>query len=277
MECIGLVFVRNGALTSCKNFDSSYLDKPAYVYEVFRVIDGIALFLEDHFARLLSSCQLSSVDFLLDFSIFREQVYSLISANSLTIGNIKVVVLQNNNREFETNIFFTEHQYPTEDQFDSGVELALMDGIRRNPNAKVMDVSLRSKANALKQSRNVYETLLVDQDGFITEGSRSNVFFVRKGEVITPPLADVLPGITRKHILDVCKTLGLPVKEEKVATYAINEIEGVFISGTSRKVLPANRIDNLCFDARHPVINKIKAGFNEMVKNYIMANKFFHK
>jgi len=270
-ECLGLEFICNGSLTPVEEFRASYLDKSVYIYEVFRVIDGVALFLEDHFERLKRSCQMSGVDFSIDFNLFAIYVSSLVSANSLLEGNIKTVVEDKGDNTTDILIFITEHQYPTSDQFELGVKLTLMEGVRINPNAKVMDVALRTTANDLKQSQNVYETLLVDQEGFITEGSRSNVFFIRKDKVITPPLADVLPGVTRKYVLKACEKLAIPVREEKVAVSDLIDMEGVFISGTSRKVLPAQSIDNYYFNAKHPLINQIKKGFQELVRQYIVT------
>lgn len=271
-ECLGSVFIRNGSLAAVEQFQASFLDKTAYVYEVFRVIDGVALFLEDHFERLKRSCQMSGINFPLDFHLFATYVSALVSANSLWEGNIKTVVESKGENTTDTLIFITGHQYPTAEQFEMGVQLTLMKGIRINPNAKVMDVLLRASANELKQSQNVYETLLVDEHGCITEGSRSNVFFVRKGYVITPPLADVLPGVTRKYVLKVCEKLAIPVREEKVAVHDLVEMEGVFISGTSRKVLPANSVDNHVFNEKHPLISQIKKGFQELVRQYIVTH-----
>lgn len=268
-ECLGNLYIHNGNLTDTSAFDDSFLKNPHYIYEVFRVIDGVALFLEDHIDRLNKTCQLSehchgfsSVD------IFRK-VYEVIEANSFSFGNIKMVLYRDSQRNRHFLIYITEHQYPTQQQFDNGVPLALFKGIRTNPNAKVMDVMLRNATNLMKQEMDVYETLLVDDHGCITEGSRSNVFFIRQGKVITPPLKDVLPGITRKHIIEVCRNLLLPMVEEKVQARSIVVMEAVFISGTSRKVLPVNRIDDIEFDANHPVTRQIQNAFNDIVEKYI--------
>jgi branched-chain amino acid aminotransferase len=268
-ECVGAFFVCNGSLTPVEEFQAPYLEKNTYVYEVFRVINGVALFLEDHFDRLMRSCLMSGVDFNLGFEEFAKSVSSLTSANSFWEGNIKTVVEERGKNATRILIFFTQHQYPTAEQFEKGVHLTLMKGIRVNPNAKVMDTALRNRANAVKQSQNVYETLLIDDDGFITEGSRSNVFFVRNDGVITPPISDVLPGVTRKYVLIVCEKLSIPVRQEKVAVCELIDMEGVFISGTSRKVLPVNSVDSKSFNVSHPVINKIKKGFHELVSLYI--------
>ena len=272
-ECLGKLFIHNGNLTHTSAFKDSFLNYPHYIYEVFRVIDGVALFLEDHLDRLKKTCELSEHCHGFSSKDIHRQVYKLIKANNFSYGNLKMVLYMDAQISRHFLIYITEHQYPTQQQYNNGVPVALFKGIRENPNAKVMDVKLRNATNNMKQELEVYETLLVDDDGCITEGSRSNVFFIRNGKVITPPLQDVLPGITRKHIIEVCEIISIPLAEEKVPARSVVVMEAAFISGTSRKVLPVNRIDNLEFDPNHPLIRKIQQGFNHRVDNYIASQK----
>jgi branched-chain amino acid aminotransferase len=271
-ECLGKLFINNGNLTDTSAFDDSFLKNPHYIYEVFRVIDGVALFLEDHLDRLKKTCDLSEHCHGFSYDDIYGQVYEVIKANNFSFGNLKMVLYSNDRKNSHFLIYITEHQYPTPQQFEKGIPVALFKGIRNNPNAKVMDVKLRNATNMMKQEMEVYETLLVDDQGCITEGSRSNVFFIRHGKIITPPLQDVLPGITRKHIIEVCRSLSLPLTEEKVPARSIVVMEAVFISGTSRKVLPVNRIDDIEFDANHPVTRQIQNAFNHVVEKYILEN-----
>jgi branched-chain amino acid aminotransferase len=268
-ECLGQQFICNGELTPVGSFDNSFLTGPDYVYEVFRVIEGVALFLDDHLQRFSQTCTLAGNTCKIDSNDLCRWVYRLISANQLTIGNIKMVMKNAPGKPVDLCIYITEHQYPSDEDFDKGVDVLLFRGMRYNPNAKIMDVSLRNANNLVKSQKNVYETLLVDADGCITEGSRSNVFFVRHGKVITPPLEDVLPGITRKHVMKVCRELSLEVTEEKVLARSLVIMEGLFISGTSRKVLPVKKVDGLDFDPRHPLILQIRDAFDQKIKEFI--------
>ncbi|MFO7978614.1 MAG: aminotransferase class IV [Bacteroidales bacterium] len=274
-ECEGSFFMRNGQLEQCADFDPCFLQDPYYIYEVFRVIDGVPLFLEDHHERLLLTTRLSDITEALVPHDLPHQVSMIIKANNLITGNMKIVVHQQATGACLTVflIYIAEHQYPTREQFEKGVEVVLFEGIRANPNAKVMDVSLRNKTNEVKQQQDVYETLLVDQHHCITEGSRSNVFFVRNNQLITPPLEDVLPGVTRKHIIDLCARHQIPFSEEKVPATALAELEAVFISGTSRKVLPVKQIDSHSYNVDHPLVRKIQQAFDQEVHEYIAHHK----
>ncbi len=270
-ECLGKLFIDNGNITDKSAFKDTFLNYPHYIYEVFRVIDGVALFLEDHLDRLKKTCELSEHCHGFSSEDIYRQVYKLIKANNFSYGNMKMVLYMDAQKSRHFLVYITEHQYPSQQQYNDGVPVALFNGIRENPNAKVMDVKLRNATNNMKQELKVYETLLVDQEGCITEGSRSNVFFIRNGKVITPPLQDVLPGITRKHIIEVCENNSIPLTEEKVPARSVVVMEAAFISGTSRKVLPVNRIDNLEFDHDHPLTRKLQKGFNNRVADYIAS------
>jgi branched-chain amino acid aminotransferase len=268
-ECLGHQYICNGKLTDTSLFDDSFLYGPDYVYEVFRVIDGIALFLEDHLERFGQTCRLSGIDQPFDAKHIYQWVYQLVHSEGLKEANMKMVMQKNNEDICRLLVYITTHEYPTHDMFSSGVEVALFRGIRHNPNAKIMDVQLREANNRLKAEKRVYETLLVDGEGNITEGSRSNVFFIRNGALITPPVEDVLPGITRKHVMQVCGELGLEVREEKVPARSVVVMEALFITGTSRKVLPVNSVDGVTFDAQHPLVIMVREAFEKHVEDYL--------
>jgi len=273
IECLGDLYFCNNRRSESYRFDNSFIDGPDYVYEVFRVVGTIPLFLEDHFERLQQTCIIAEYPFNIDFHHFQKLVKELVSLNHLTEGNIKVVIRKMPDAQFEFLVYINGHQYPSPEQFEIGVDVALFRGTRYNPNAKIMDVQLRAANNRVKTSKGVYETLLVDENGCITEGSRSNVFFVRNNMLLTPPVEDVLPGVTRKNIIKACKDAGIEVIEERVPARSVVIMEGVFISGTSRKVLPVKSIDGLDFDPAHPLIVKVKLLFNDRVQNYLQERK----
>jgi len=88
------------------------------------------------------------------------------------------------------------------------------------------------------------EALIVDARGFVLEGATSNVFVVTNGELWTPPeSAGILAGITRAHLLEAAKTLGIPVRLEELPEQAIFDADEVFISSSIREVLPVVRVN----------------------------------
>ena len=273
-ECIGISFLENSIFKQSEEFSDDFLYLESYIYEVMRVFQGTPLFAEDHIERLLQTFALNNISITYSAEEIYQQIKTLININKLDLGNIKIVYTDDKMKnDSHFLIYITPHDYPSEKDYEVGVCVRLHSGIRHNPNAKVMIPALREEANLIKSNQNCYEVLLVDNDGFITEGSRSNVFFVKDNTVYTPPLSDVLPGITRKHIISGCSQNSISVVEKKIAMNDIMEYDAVFISGTSRKVLPVNHIDDKMFSVNNTIMRKIQQNFNEQISEYINSKK----
>jgi branched-chain amino acid aminotransferase len=196
-------------------------------------------------------------------------IHQLIQANPDGSGNIKIFIKSLNDGPLIRLLYFNPHQYPTAEQFQNGVSVILFNAIRQNPNAKVMDVLLRNETEKAKSEEDAYEVLLVDKNGNITEGSRSNVFFIKKDQLITPPVQNVLEGVTRKHIIKLCIENQIPVSEQIAHQQVLEEMEAVFITGTSRRVLPVSGIGNQAYNVSHPFIKKLQQLFENHVQQYI--------
>jgi branched-chain amino acid aminotransferase len=270
-ECISLYYLNNRQILSSASFSDSFLQHPFYLYEVFRVIDGVPLFIDDHEQRFLQSLHIPHQNPSDAFGFLKEDIHKLIELNALKEGNMKLVFLHDEPASLMA--YVNPHQYPTDEEFENGVSVGFMEAIRENPNAKVMDTALRSHANVLKQEQQVYETLLVNEDGCVTEGSRSNVFFIKENQLITPPLEQVLPGITRLNIFRLCQKLNIEVIEKCVSMKEVLKMNAVFISGTSRKILPVKQIENTDFNISHPLLLHLKKAFNEFIAAYIQQHR----
>jgi len=125
------------------------------------------------------------------------------------------------------------------------------------------------RANNVIAEKKLFEVLLVDENGYITEGSRSNVFFVKGNVVITPPEDQVLVGITRSNIIQICKKNQIPIREELTHTKDLRIMDALFISGTSLKVLPVNSIDEIQIRTDNALTQKISKLYDELINKYI--------
>lgn len=238
------------------------------VYEVFRVIDSIPLFLEDHFDRLVRSMQIQGLTFQMTFPDFKQNIAELVGVNHKMEGNIKFVysVAEGN---IHWAFSFLPHSYPTPEDYQSGVVTDLLFAERQNPNAKVIQAGIRNEANQLILDRKLYEVLLVDSNGLITEGSRSNVFFVKNEVFYTAPASMILEGITRQKVFVCLNELGFSIVEEAVSIHEISQFDAAFLSGTSPKILPIQLIGSQVFDVRNNAVAKLMECYNQMIKSYI--------
>lgn len=144
---------------------------------------------------------------------------------------------------------------------------------RKDPASKLINHKLRSDIYHKLILEKAYEALLVDHKNCITEGSRSNVFFIRANILFTAPDEIILNGITRKHILEICRERRVNVIFEPVKADEIKDYDSVFMSGTSPMLLPFRSVNDCSFNVRHPLINELRrlymAKAVESIRNFI--------
>ncbi len=262
-------YVQNGHLVDRRYFLPSAAESTVVVYEVLRLMEGVPLFLDSHLHRLEQSARL--VGRMMNWSPDEiiESIRRLIDANDVRDGNIKILVQWEDGGKGDLYLCFIPHAYPPEADYARGVAVALLEAERETPNAKVQNLRIREQADAIIRREGVYEVLYVDHEGFITEGSRSNIFMISGEMVITPPARSVLMGITRQEVLNVCNRLGIPVSEERIHRKELASIDGVFLTGTSPGVLPVSRVDTFTFPAGHPLITRIREGYLKRVQQQL--------
>jgi branched-chain amino acid aminotransferase len=113
------------------------------------------------------------------------------------------------------------------------------------PHAKASGQYLNSiLAKHESQAAGYEEALLLDERGFVCEGSGENIFLVRDGEIVTPPhVASILDGINRKSVIQIARDLGYTVVERDVARSELYLAEEVFLTGTAAELVPVREID----------------------------------
>lgn len=112
------------------------------------------------------------------------------------------------------------------------------------------------------------EALLLDVDGFVSEGSGENVFIVRNDKLYTPELTSALEGITRDTIVQLAAEIGLNVIEKRITRDEVYSSDEAFFTGTAAEVTPIRELDNRAIGAgkRGPVTEKLQAKFFDVVK-----------
>jgi len=242
------------------------------VYEVIRVVDGVPLFLNEHFDRLIHSIQFQNWKLPMNSAEFKNRIYHLIALNQRESGNVKFEFYMSGN---ETNwVFrFIPHSYPTPEDYENGVPTDLLLVERENPNAKVIQNEIREKSNQLIAGQNLFEVLLVDRNRMITEGSRSNVFFVKDQIFYTAPSSMILVGITRQKVMECLKSLNYGIVEEAISVNQLSQFDSAFLTGTSPKVLPISTIGKLSYSTKNPSVNELIVCYNQLIFNYVRTEK----
>jgi branched-chain amino acid aminotransferase len=271
-ECFRKFFVKDNEILNCDEFLDSNINEGTSLYEVIRIIDSVPIFLERHLERLQNSAAIVDLQLWMSIDEIKEKMLNLIRLNSVTEGNIKIVFNYNKQNTFLA--YFLSHHYPSDTQYKEGVSTIFCFKERTNPNAKIINNDLRKLTDERMKEAGAYEAILVDSKGNITEGSRSNIFMVRENTVLTAPLSDVLPGITREIIIQICRDEKIKFLEERVNYSHVDELDGLFITGTSPKVLPINKIDDFVFNSStNIIVKKIMRHYNSIISDYIINNR----
>lgn len=266
-QILGKKYIINGISAEVSGYQPE-MSADIY-YEVIRLIGRKFLFLDDHLERLKSSIRNTGLVFPGNKAIL-ESLKALLSENPFTEGNVKICLRKTIEKEPELLCFFTPWFYPDKSTYQSGVQLLSYSHERTNPGIKKWDDKFRNDVRQCIRDHGVYEALLLNKQGEISEGSRSNVFFIdASNKVTTPPEHSVLPGITRKYVIQICRDQGLEVEERVVSMKELKELSACFISGTSPKVLPVCQIDQHQFRADHPILRIIIEQFDTILNAYL--------
>ncbi len=256
-----------------KSFINNFsLNDGIVVYEVIRIIEGIPLFFEEHLMRLHFSANLTGNKIVMSDSEVSHSIHQLIIENQIFTGNIKLMLQFKNNGLVSFYCFFIKHNYPTDLQYENGVIVKLFQTERQNPNAKLINSNYKKETDLFINESLIYEALLVNKNGWVTEGSKSNVFFIKGNLLFTAPKSMILSGITRKFVLKSAHLSYIDVIEECVNQKDIQFYDAAFISGTSPKILPISSIENVSYNVNNPILRKMMADYNEEIENYIRKN-----
>ena len=120
-------------------------------------------------------------------------------------------------------------------------------------------------ARAEAEERGADEALLLNTDGRFAEAASSNLFWIERGVVCTPPLAEgLLAGVTRAFVVGLARGLGLPTSEPSCAPGQLQEAEGVFLTTSSLEIVPATRLDGNPL-RRSPIAKQLHEAYRRAV------------
>jgi branched-chain amino acid aminotransferase len=255
-ECFGNSFILNGELQSAGLFNNSMVYDGDSIYEVIRMVKGRPVFFHDHFERLNTSVKLQQKKMLTDFNSLRKDILTLAKSEKHKEVNVKIVF--NYNITDSCLLYLIEPLYPTGEQYKKGVKGTLVFAERKDPESKVINHKLRSEIYNKLLADGAYEAILVNGSNCITEGSRSNIFFIKNQTLVTAPGKNVLSGITRKQILQLCRENGIDVKFDCIKSDEISEFDSVVMTGTSPVILPFYCIDDTYFKPNHSLITTLR-------------------
>ncbi len=247
------------------------------VYEVAKYYNGKPFRYDDHIERLERSLAELSIDFN-ETDKLQQIFFELLSKNNLNKTHAGVYVqisrgehkrIHNFPDEIKSTIYAFAFELPSnKEHLKNGIKVITSEDIRWQ-RCDIKSVSLLPNTMLFNKATEAGagECVLI-RDGMVTEATHSSVLGIKNGVVITRPLSNlILPGITRKVILEICAENNIPVEERVFSETEFNEFDEIIIAGTGSEITPAVQInDKLVGDGNPGEITKlIQQKFFELV------------
>lgn len=249
----------------------------------YKTDKGTVIFrLVEHTKRLLNSAKIFQMNVPYDMDTLMEAQKQVIRENRLETGYIRPIIwigsealgISARNNTIHTAIAaWTWGAYLGEDGMSRGIRVKISSFSRHHVNvslvrAKASGYYINSiLANQEATADGYDEAMLLDTEGFVSEGSGENVFIVKNGKLYTPDLASCLDGITRDSVITLAKDAGIEVIEKRITRDEVYCADEVFFSGTAAEITPIREVDNrqIGSGSRGPVTEKIQSLFFDAV------------
>ncbi|MFM2107561.1 MAG: hypothetical protein RLZZ513_629 [Pseudomonadota bacterium] len=249
----------------------------------YKTIDGTAIFrLREHTQRLYNSAKIFQMAIPFDMETLIEAQKEVVRANQLEscylrplvwIGSEKMGVSARGNTIHVGIAAWPWGAYLGEEGLKRGIRVKTSSFTRHHVNVSMV----RAKAsgyyiNSILANQEVTaegydEALLLDTDGYVSEGAGENVFLIRNGKIYTPDLASCLDGITRDAVLIMARDLGIDVIEKRITRDELYCADEAFFTGTAAEITPIRELDSrqIGIGSRGPVTEKLQSLFFDVV------------
>ena len=210
----------------------------------------------EHFDRLQRSAAALNMPYRYSTAELIAATYEILERNKLQDAYIRPVVYGPANMSFNPNTeSFTVIQAWEMAPFLGEKLLRVMTSSFQRPNPKGFKIEAKAAGhyvNSIMASHEAKgngfdEALLTDMNGCIAEGPGANMFFEKDGKLYTPATGNILPGITRATVLDLCEELGVPVEQGQYTPADLKQADAAFFCGTAAEVIGWASIDDYVF------------------------------
>jgi len=250
------------------------------VFEGIRVYGGRAFMLDEHVSRLYESAHSIDLEIPVSEEKMRTIVLETIKRQGSADSYVRLIVTRGvgnlgldprSCKKGPSIIAIVESLKPL---YDKPVR-AIVPSVRRNaitalnPQIKSLNYlnNILAKIEATKAGAD--EAIMLDQRGFVSEGTGENIFILKDGKLVTPPSSSsVLVGVTRNLVLKLAKEEGIPTEERDLTVHDIYNADEAFLTGTAAEVAPIAELDGRKIGGGRlgPVTERLRRRFREFIK-----------
>ena len=254
----------------------------------YKTDKGTAIFrLKEHTQRLFNSAKILRMDIPFAQDVVMEAQRAVVRENNLEsgylrpltwIGSEKLAINARGNTIHLMVAAWTWGSYLGDEGMTRGIRVKTSSFTRHHVNitmtqAKAVSNYTNSILANMEATEDGYdEAMLLDANGFVSEGAGENLFIIKNGVVYTPDLsAGALNGITRNTVFSICADLGLKVVEKRITRDEVYICDEAFFTGTAAEVTPIRELDRIELGAgayvgtRGPITEKIQTAFFDIV------------
>jgi branched-chain amino acid aminotransferase len=286
------VLYLNGAyVKACEATTDYYGQSLHYGYAVFEGIRSYKTAAGDtkifkaaaHYERLKNSAVALNMPYHWNIDELIEATYEVLSRNNLQDAYIRPVVYAPANMSFNPN----NESYIMIAAWEMGLFLGekllrVMTSSFQRPNPKGFRIEAKASGHYVNsilasqeaKAKGYDEALLTDMNGYVAEGPGANIFFEKNGKLVTPPAGNILPGITRATVIEICNELNIPVEERLFTTDELKQADTAFFCGTAAEVIGWQSFDEVVFPANwnESIGKKIQQAYKNRVTEARLAN-----
>jgi branched-chain amino acid aminotransferase len=240
------------------------------------------IFKEDqHFIRLKNSADALNMPYPWTSEELIKASYEVLRLNKLQDAYIRPLVFAPANMSFNLNkeSFIAIETWQMQ-PFLGEKLLRVMTSSFERPNPKAFKIEVKATGHYVNsilasqeaKAKGFDEALLNDMNGFIAEGPGANVFIENNGVLYTPQLGNILPGITRATVLEICESLDIPVVEKQITQEETHGADSAFFCGTAAEVIGMESLDDIPFKKQWS--DTLGIQIQKAYKNLVVEEKF---
>ncbi len=216
------------------------------VFDFFKTLNGVPVFLEDHLDRLYRSADRMRLDFGYDRDALKAMLFELMGMNNMPLSGVKITVTggyaEDGYSLAKPNVLITQQPLLLyNDANASPLKIVSYEHQRQMPHIKTIDYLMAIWLQPFIKL-NQADDVLYHNNGVITECPRSNFFIVTDDDVLVTPANNVLHGITRMQILRHLKHI-CTIEERNITLDEVYKAKEAFVSNSSKNILPVVKVD----------------------------------
>lgn len=253
------------------------------VFEGIRAYNNRVFKLSEHLERLYESAHTLALEIPISIEEMQEVVLETLRRNNLRDAYIRLVVTRGKGdlgldprkcaRATVFCITASIQLYP-EELYEQGLEMITVATRRNlseacNPRVKSLNYLNNIYAKIEANLAGVPEAIMLNQEGYVAEATGDNLFLVKKGKLITPPIhAGLLEGVTRNAVIELARNKGMVVEEKMFTRHDVYNADECFLTGTAAELIPCVRVDGRAIGSGKPgeIFWSLLKDFRELTK-----------